>query len=57
MTLYHLARHPDALRAVERALELAPGLEQARRLEERMREAGTLTTPSPRPDTGPSTRE
>ncbi len=52
MILYHLARHSDASRAVERALELAPGLERARRLEERMREAGTLAPPSPPSDTG-----
>ena len=40
VTLYRLARHSDGLRAVERALELAPGLEQARRLRELIREAG-----------------
>ena len=40
LTLYRVARHSDALRAVERALELAPGLEQARRLQELIREAG-----------------
>lgn len=47
MTLYHLDRHSDALPAVERALKLAPGLEPARRLQQRIHETENLPPLSP----------
>lgn len=39
LTLYHLGRLVEALPTVERALELAPDLEEARKLQARVREA------------------
>ena len=52
-TLHHLGRLDEALRVLERARELAPGLETARDLEARIREAlavapapGTVSAPA-----------
>ena len=50
MTLHGLGRYSDALAALGRALELAPGSEEARELRDRVREALRSRGPAPAPD-------
>lgn len=52
MILYQMARHSDASRAVERALELAPGLETGRT----DARSGNVSSPTPQSDAGSGSR-